>query len=145
MRPLWLVLLIVPVVALVVFLTRFSHEEVDRVEVHAEGAPTLLLLPGNAANVAWSPGRSVVVAAFIGKAQVCEGTLADVGMGLTYRQRSQTKSIEADQRGGDRVELTLANVDLKTGSVARQLFLRLERRGGVLSCEFPALPKQAGK
>ncbi len=141
MRPLWLVLLLVPVVALVIFLTRFSHEQVDRVEVHAEGAPTLLLLPGNAASVGWSPGRSVVVAAFIGKTQVCEGTLADVGMGLTYRQRSQTKSIEADQRGGDRVELTLANVDLKTGNVSRQLFLRLERRGGVLVCEFPARPK----
>lgn len=141
MRPLWLILLIAPVVALVLHLSRFSHELVDRVEVHAEGAAPLLLLPGNAASVPWSPGRSVVVAAFIGAAQVCEGTVADVGMGLTYRQRTQTKNIEADQRGSNSVELALVNVDLRTGAVTRQLFLRLERRGNVLDCEFPAVPQ----
>lgn len=141
MRPLWLVLLIAPVVALVVHLTRFSHEEVDRVEVHAEGAPPLVLMPGNSASAAWSPGRSVVVAAFIGKTQVCEGSVVDVGMGLTYRQRSQTKNIEADQRGGDSLELSLVNVDLKTGGVSRQLFLRVERRGNLLVCGFPARPR----
>lgn len=142
MRPLWLVLLLAPVIAMVVFLNRFSREEVDRVEVHSEGAPPLLLLPGNAASTPWSMGRNVVVVAFIGKTQVCEGAVVDVGMGLTYRQRSQAKSIEAEQRGGDALELSLTNVDLKTGSVTRQVFLRLERRGASLACEFP---KGAGR
>lgn len=138
MRPVWFLLLVAGVITLVVHLTRFSREEVDRVEVHAEGVPPLLLLPGKSASVPWSPGRSVVVAAYIGKVQVSEGTVADVGMGLTYRQRSQTKSVEADHREGDSLELTLSNVELKTGSVTRQVFLRLARQGGALSCTFPA-------
>lgn len=144
MRPLWFVLLIAGVVTLVVHLTRFSHEEIDRVEVHAEGAPPLLLLPGNTASMAWNPGQSVIVAGFIGKTEVCEGTVADVGMGLAYHQRSQTKSIEAELRGNDGVVLSLANVDLKSGNVTRQVFLRLERRGGLLVCEFPASQARPG-
>lgn len=140
MRPLWFVLLIAGVVSLVVHLARFGHEEVDRVEVHAEGAPPLLLKPGNVSSLPWSPGSTVLVAAFIGETGVCEGTVADVGMGLTYRQRSQTKTIEADQRGSDIVELSLVNVDMKTGTVTRQLFLRLERKGQQLVCAFPAKP-----
>lgn len=140
MRPLWLILLIAPVVALVVYLNRFSHEEVDRVELHAEGAAPLLLLPGTSASAPWNVGRSVVVAAYIGKAQVCEGAVVDVGMGLTYRQRSQAKNIEVEHRSGQALDLQLTNVDLKTGNVARQVFLRLERRGDMLVCEFPKPP-----
>lgn len=147
MRPLWIALLLVPVIVLAALLSRFSREEVDRVEVRWQadgpgGGPggeqaSASLTPGARQLVPWRRGELCSVAVFIGGTQVALGTVTDIGMGLSYRQRSQAKVIEADQRGPDRLELTLVNLDPRTGKVARQVFLRVERQDGALSFEFP--------
>ena len=143
MRPLWIALLLVPVIVLAALLSRFSREEVDRVDVQWEagwpGSPPARasLVPGARQLVPWRRGEVCSVAVFISGTQVALGTVTDIGMGLTYRQRSQAKRIEADQLGPGRLVLTLVNLDPRTGKAARQVFLRVERQDGALSFEFP--------